>query len=161
MPRKPRHPCGYPGCPELTGRDVYKRQKPFYLDDEAIAWVEGTLAGMTLEEKVGQLFCVLLRSGTQEEYSFIRGILSPGGAMYRPMPVEGAVQATNMFQQNSRIPLLIAANLEKGGNGIVTEGTLMGSPMEVAATDSADMAAKLGTPVSYTHLGPLRLWRGL
>ena len=65
--------------------------------------------------------------------------------MYRPMPVEGAVQATNMFQQNSRIPLLIAANLEKGGNGIVTEGTLMGSPMEVAATDSADMAAKLGT----------------
>ena len=20
MPRKPRHPCGYPGCPELTGR---------------------------------------------------------------------------------------------------------------------------------------------
>ena len=20
MPRKPRHPCGYPGCPELTER---------------------------------------------------------------------------------------------------------------------------------------------
>ena len=121
------------------------KEKPFYLDDEAIAWVEEALTGMTLEEKVGQLFCVLLRGSTQEECDFIRGILSPGGAMYRPMPVESAVQATNMLQQGSRIPLLIAANLEKGGNGIVTEGTLMGSPMEVAATDSADMAAKLGT----------------
>ena len=116
------------------------KEKPFYLDDEAIAWVEEALTGMTLEEKVGQLFCVLLRGSTQEECDFIRGILSPGGAMYRPMPVESAVQATNMLQQGSRIPLLIAANLEKGGNGIVTEGTLMGSPMEVAATDSADMA---------------------
>ena len=34
------------------------RAKPFYLSDEDIAWVEDTLASMTLEEKVGQMFCV-------------------------------------------------------------------------------------------------------
>ena len=29
---------------------------PFYLDDEAIKWVEDTLASMTEDEKVQQLF---------------------------------------------------------------------------------------------------------
>ena len=30
---------------------------PFYLNDQRIAWVRDTLASMSLEEKVGQLFC--------------------------------------------------------------------------------------------------------
>ena len=32
------------------------RAKPYYLNDEDIAWVESTIASMTDEEKVGQLF---------------------------------------------------------------------------------------------------------
>ena len=32
------------------------RAKPYYLNDEQIAWVEETLASMTPEEKVQQLF---------------------------------------------------------------------------------------------------------
>ena len=35
------------------------RAKPFYLDDKQIQWVEDTIAGMTLEEKFGQLFVIL------------------------------------------------------------------------------------------------------
>ena len=35
------------------------RAKPFYLNDEQIRWVEETIAGMTLEEKIGQLFVLL------------------------------------------------------------------------------------------------------
>ena len=35
---------------------VNLKEKPFFLDDGAIAWVEKTIAAMTLEEKVGQLF---------------------------------------------------------------------------------------------------------
>ena len=34
------------------------KAKPFYLSDEDIRWVEDTLASMTLEEKIGQIFCV-------------------------------------------------------------------------------------------------------
>ena len=33
--------------------------KPFFLTDEDIRWVEETLAGMSTDEKVGQLFCPL------------------------------------------------------------------------------------------------------
>ena len=34
---------------------VNLKAKPYYLSDEDIAWVEATIAGMTDEEKVGQL----------------------------------------------------------------------------------------------------------
>ena len=43
-----------------------------------------------------------------------------------------------------QIPMLIAANLEKGGNGIVNEGTLIGAPLEIAATDNVENARRLG-----------------
>ena len=32
------------------------KAKPFYLSDEDIKWVEETIANMTIEEKIGQLF---------------------------------------------------------------------------------------------------------
>lgn len=119
------------------------KEKPFFLDKEAICWVEDTLSDMSLEEKVGQLFCVLFRNGTQEEYDYITGTLSPGGAMYRTMSVESAVCVSNMLQEKSKVPMLLSANLEKGGNGIVHEGTMMASPLAVAATGKTYMAEYL------------------
>lgn len=35
------------------------KAKPFYLTDAQIQWVENAIAGMTLEEKLGQLFVIL------------------------------------------------------------------------------------------------------
>ena len=32
------------------------RKKPFELDDGQLKWVEDTIASMSLEEKIGQLF---------------------------------------------------------------------------------------------------------
>ncbi len=31
---------------------------PYFLNDDQIKWVKDTIAGMTLREKVGQLFCL-------------------------------------------------------------------------------------------------------
>ena len=41
-------------------------EKPFYLDEEAVAWVEKTRESMTTEEKAGQLFCVLFKEAKKE-----------------------------------------------------------------------------------------------
>ena len=41
---------------------VNLKEKPFCLGEEAIQWVEDTIAGMTLEEKVGQLFVQMRKS---------------------------------------------------------------------------------------------------
>ena len=119
------------------------RAKPFYLDDEAVKWVEETLRRMRTEDKVGQLFCVLYRTAAEEELRDVYRILKPGGCMYRCVPLEKAVAFGNLLADTADIPLLIAANLEKGGNGIIEEGTQIGSPMQVAATGDAEMAEKL------------------
>jgi beta-N-acetylhexosaminidase len=41
--------------------------------------------------------------------------------------------------------MLISADLENGGNGIAHEGTIVGSPMQIAATNDDRMAYKLGS----------------
>jgi beta-N-acetylhexosaminidase len=117
--------------------------KPFYLSDEKINWVESQLSNMTTEEKAGQLFCVLFREGTSAEVDSIFDMLKPGGGMFRPLPAKKSIELANYIREKSKLPMLIAANLEKGGNGIVEEGTLVGSPMAIAATGETDMAVKM------------------
>lgn len=119
--------------------------KPFYLDEKAQEWIYETIQNMTLEEKVGQLFCVNFKDGKDEEIDYVYDVLKPGACMYRTIPIKQAVEFTNKIRKRANIPMLIAANLEKGGNGIVNEGTLFASPMEVAATKDIKMSKKLAT----------------
>lgn len=63
--------------------------------------------------------------------------------MYRVVPAKRAIEFTESLEKWLPVPPLIAANLEKGGNGIVSEGTLVGSPMEIAATGEVEMAEKM------------------
>ncbi len=120
------------------------KEKPYYLKDEDINWVQATLKSMSEEEKLGQLFCLITYSD-QQDLRQLANKYKPGGLMCRPMPAEQVVNAVKILQENSRIPMLISANLEKGGTGIAEEGTFMGSQMQVAATDEDEMAYKLGT----------------
>ncbi len=118
--------------------------KPFYISDEDIAWVENTLSTMNLTEKVGQLFCPIGITDDEKVLKQILDDIKPCGIMFRAD--EGRlVQKTHRFlQDNSKIPLLIAANLEAGGNGTATDGTKYSNQMGVAAADDEDYAYKLG-----------------
>lgn len=120
------------------------RAKPFYLDDEDVAWVEKTFSEMTEDEKIQSLFFPCMRNYDEASIDELLNTLHPCGVMYRPCSAEEAVNATNMFRKKCKIPMLIAANLEKGGNGIVNEGTLIGAPLEIAATDNIENARRLG-----------------
>ena len=42
------------------------KAKPFYLSDSDVEWVQETIRGMTLEEKIGQLFIMLDRKKDKE-----------------------------------------------------------------------------------------------
>lgn len=120
------------------------RAAPFNLDDEGIAWVETTLAGLDTKAKVGQLFCGIATSTTEESLAATLRVCTPGGVMYRPCSTEEAVSFSNLLREKVAIPMLIAANLEKGASGIVAEGTFLGSPLSIAATGEVSMAGKLG-----------------
>lgn len=123
---------------------VNLKAKPFFLNDEDIKWVESTLAGMTEEEKIGQLFCLIAYGNDPEYFKELAVKIKPGGLMCRPMAAMDTVDAVRTLQTHSKIPMLIAANLEKGGNGIAQEGTYLGCPMQVAATDNEKTAYQLG-----------------
>ena len=120
------------------------RKAPFNLDDAGIAWVESTLAGLGTKDKVGQLFCSIGRDLTEAGLDEVLKVLTPGGIMYRPCTTQEAIGFGNLLREKVKIPMLVAANLERGGNGIVVEGTQLGSPLEIAATGDVDMARKLG-----------------
>lgn len=120
------------------------REKPFFLDEESLAWVRDTLSSMTLEQKVGHLFCLIVRRGDSKELEETLQVLTPAGFMYRQMPLERAAAFTKLLRERIAIPMLIAANLEKGGDGVLQEGTPFSSPMGVAATDDEGFAYKLG-----------------
>lgn len=120
------------------------RVKPFYLNDEDIKWIEDTLNSMNLNEKIGQLFCPVGSTDDEEELKNFLKNINPGGMMYRPGKGKNIRNTHKILQDNSKIPLLLSANLEAGGNGIAVDGTEFGKQMQVAATDEEDMAYKLG-----------------
>ena len=84
---------------------------PFYLDDEAIKWVNETKEKMTDDEKIGQLFVLESISGDPEEMRPYFDKIQPGGLMFRPNLVKSIEQSSRAFQNLSRIPMLLAGNL--------------------------------------------------
>ncbi|HOU14007.1 MAG TPA: glycoside hydrolase family 3 N-terminal domain-containing protein [Anaerolineae bacterium] len=118
--------------------------KPYYLDDDAIRWVETTIAAMTIEEKIGQLF---INMGASRDEAYLKDVLERyhiGGVRYNPGPAAAVHEQNRILQENSKIPLLIAANTEAGGNGACTDGTEVGFHVKVAATGNPHYAYEMG-----------------
>lgn len=120
------------------------KEKPFFLTDKDIDWVSETLDGMSEEEKIGQLFHLIAYDSDEGFLNHLIGKYKPSGVMCRPMEADEAIKAVNTMQKASKLPLLVSANLEKGGNGVLTEGTSFGSPMLVAAGNDREAAGRLG-----------------
>ena len=120
------------------------REKPFYLQDDDLQWVRSTFEQMTTNEKIGQLFFMV---GYKQDEPFLKRLaqeLGVGGLMCRSMDKDSVMAAVSTLQSSAKIPLLIAANLEAGGQGITKDGTKVGSNLAIAATDDTDLAYRLG-----------------
>lgn len=99
------------------------KAKPYYLDDEGVKWVMDTIASMTDEEKVGQLFVNMVTDFSEEGIARVAKTYHPGALRYHNKSPEELWTMIKTFQENSRIPLLVASNCEGGGNGGVGGGT--------------------------------------
>ena len=120
------------------------KKNPFHLKDEQIEWVKSTLEGMSEEEKIGQLFCLITYSDDDGYLKDVVHRYRPGGLMGRSMKLEAACNTTSLLQREASIPMLIAANFEAGGDGLIAEGTNIGPNSQVAATGDPDFARKQG-----------------
>lgn len=118
--------------------------KPYNLDEEGIRWVEDTIKGMTIEEKIGQLF---INMGASREEEYLKSVVNEyhiAGVRYNPGTAEEVYDQNKILQENSKIPLLIAANTEAGGNGACMNGTYVGNEVKIAATNDKRYAYELG-----------------
>lgn len=120
------------------------KAKPFNLTDEDIAWVEGTIAEMTLDEKIGQLFINLGSSFEKEYLDRIVTEYHVGGVRYNPGTAAEVYEQNAYMQEKAKIPLLIATNVEAGGNGASSDGTLVGPPVAIGATGDPRFAYEMG-----------------
>lgn len=118
---------------------------PFHLDEGARAWVADTLASLTTEQKIGQLFCLLAVPATVEHIDSDFAVAEPGGYMRRPAPRADIAELNRHLQSRARVPLLIAANIETGAEGLATDATSFGSPLQAAATGAVENAYRMGS----------------
>ena len=119
------------------------KKKPFCLNDADIEWVEKTLEQMTLEEKIGALFCPIGYSTDPEYLDMLLGF-HIGGLFFRDGVGEEMRRTFEYAQNHSPIPLLIPSNLEAGGDGAATDGTPYGKQMACAAAGDKKYAYRLG-----------------
>lgn len=119
------------------------KNNPFYLNDNDIKWVNSTLASMTEEEKIAQLFCLITYTDDEDYLTYLAQTLKVGGVMTRTMSLNEIVNTVTRLQKNAKIPMLISANLEAGLNQACFEGTRVGCPMGIAATGDKKYATEL------------------
>ena len=126
------------------------KAKPYNLNDKQVEWVNDMIAGMTDEEKVGQLFTNLFFfgddafSGNDFTNKEIIEKFHIGGARYHGNSKEDIQDLLNDLQSMSKIPLLVAANCDSGGNGACSEGTYIASGAQAEAA---------GDPLVSYHAG--------
>ena len=130
------------------------------LSPESERWVAQTLKKMSLDEKIGQLFCVwaygeFLSAESQDYKDLLRDVEekhigsfaiqtddSPLGiAVSRVYPTAILV---NTLQKHAKVPLLIGADFERGVAMRIQEGTAFPYEMAVAATGSPQDAYTMG-----------------
>lgn len=122
---------------------VNLKAKPFYLSDEDIIWVKNTINDMTLEEKIEQLFIqYYVQEGDALRQEISRW--QPGGMRYLSNNSSRCYEDLSIFNDSCKIPPLVSANCDNGGDGACKDGVYVAS--------AAACAAAKGTEVAY-HMG--------
>ena len=114
----------------LFAKEKYSRPGPIHLTENGSKWAEKTLHKLSVEEEVGQLFMVWCRAGflnvespeylqlrdAMQKYhvgSFAMTVHVDGPFLLRSEPYEAA-ELLNRLQRDSKLPLLFAADFERG-----------------------------------------------
>ena len=119
------------------------KAKPFCLNEEQLQWVEETFSSLSEDEKIGQLFVNLTLQRDEASLSKLINEYHIGGARWQGGTLEEVYEQNRFFQQNSKVPLLIAANCEAGGNGAVGEGTYIASGAACGAASTDDVVRNM------------------
>src|ERR1700733_4523199 len=144
-------------CP---AKEKYRQPGPIRLDHDGEKWAEEKLRKLSTEEKVGQIFNVFVRAEflniENPEYLQLRDTIRKyhlGGFtmtvrwdppfLYRNQPYEAA-KLLNRLQQDSKLPLLISADFERGVTMRLHGATEFPHAMSFGATGKLEYAEAFG-----------------
>lgn len=119
-------------------------EKPFYLNKEQIAYVDNTLAHMSLDDKIKQIFIDMAAPVNEQMIKNIVQTKKFGGIRYMNQDSKIIKELIGNYQKYSDIKLIVAANTEAGGNGACSDGTYIGQEIKIAATNDKKYAYELG-----------------
>ena len=113
-----------------SAKDKYQRPAPIHETHSGDKWAEKTLHKLSLEEKIGQVFMIWCRASflnvenpeylqwldSMQKYhvgSFAMSVHVDGPYLLRTEPYEAA-ELLNRLQKESKLPLIFAADFERG-----------------------------------------------
>ncbi len=144
--------------------DRYVKPGPVQLTKEGRRWAEQMLKKLTLEEKVGQLLSVRyfmdfenfdsdayrqFRDQMQKYHlgSVLLTVHVDGPTLLKSLPLEAAAMS-NQLQRDSKLPLLIAADFERGLAMRMTSVPIFPDAMAFGATGDSKNAERFGAIVA-------------
>ena len=158
-------PAGSSSDPAGSGSTAAPGEPPVEsaLSAEARAWVEETLSGLSLRERVAQLVMVWMSGGyaprDDEEFTRIESLVRDdaiGGVVISLGTPLGYAARLNRLQASADVPLLVAADFEAGAgfrvSGVYALPNMLEMPgatvlppaMALGAADSEDYAYSAG-----------------
>ena len=146
--------------PLLFAKEHFQKPGPIHLDRDGEKWAEKTLRKLSTEEKVGQLFMVWVRAqflnNDSDAYAQLWDVINKYhvGGFAMTVPTDGAFliksepyEATmvlNHLQQESKLPLLFAADFERGLSMRLNGPTIFPHAMAFGAAGKLDYAEAFG-----------------
>jgi len=141
-------------------KDRFLQPGPIHLDKAGRKWADKTLRKMSPEEKVGQLFAIWVRvqflNDADPIYLQLRDNIRKYhiGSLVMSVPVDGpvllksqpyvAAELLNRLQKSSKLPLIVAADFERGLSMRLNGTTIFPHAMALAATGKTENAEAFG-----------------
>jgi beta-N-acetylhexosaminidase len=143
-----------------AAKEHLARPRPIHLDKAGRAWADRTLRRMSTEEKVGQLFMIWakvqfmndgdpiwvdLRDKVRKYHIGSLGMTVPtdGPLLFKSQPYEAA-ELLNRLQKTSKLPLIFAADFERGVSMRLNGTTVFPHAMAFGATGKPENAEEFG-----------------
>ena len=143
----------------------FQRIAPVHLDHDGEKWAQKTLKKMSLEEKIGQMFMIRLAMPQfvnlkNPEYlnwldqiqryhlgSVLLTVPADGPSLSKSEPYEAAM-LVNQLQRASKLPLLVAADYERGLSMRLNGTTVFPHSMAFGAAGKPEFAEQFGKIVA-------------
>ena len=146
--------------PLALAKERYQQPGPIHLDRDRQKWAEKTLHKLSTEEKVGQLFMIWVRvqfwNAENPDYLQLRDNIRKYhiGSLAMSVPVDGpfllrnqpfeAAELLNRLQKESKLPLILAADFERGVSMRLYGTTIFPHPMAFGAAGKPEYAENFG-----------------